>query len=222
MELKYNNQTITYIVNYRTKNKIYLRVKNGIVCVSCPKRTPKKHVEEILIKYFDTLVERINKTKIQNTIHFNGVSYIPKLVVGTKKGVIIDGNEIIIVSTKNDLDSFKKVLYAFYKEEVEKEISYIISTAMNDFYEINVFPRVEVRYMKSMFGNYNRTKHLVKLSSILAKYDRQYIKHVLYHELSHVFEMNHSKKFYAVFDLKYPNAKAVRKEFKKIKYYDYL
>jgi predicted metal-dependent hydrolase len=76
--------------------------------------------------------------------------------------------------------------------------------------------------MKSMFGNYHKVKHHVKLSSILAKYDYKYIKFILYHELSHVVEFNHTKKFFAYYEAKYPNAISVRKVFKKIKYNDCL
>ena len=73
-----------------------------------------------------------------------------------------------------------------------------------------------------MFGNYNKRYHRIKLSSLLAKYDYKFIKHVLYHELSHVEVLNHSKEFFSYFESKYPNAKLVRKELKKIKYNDYI
>ena len=115
----------------------------------------------------------------------------------------------------------KKALYNFYKQEVEKEIVRIIRDAMDDFSDIN-FPSISVRYMKSMFGNYNKQKHHIKLSSLLAKYDYLYIKHVLYHELCHVSVFDHSAKFMKLFEEKYENARLVRKSLKKIKYNDYI
>jgi predicted metal-dependent hydrolase len=221
-KIEYNKQSLFYDISYSTKKKIYIRVKNGFVNVSCPKNTSTKYIEELLYKYFDNLLEKVKKTKIQNIIHVNGIGYTPKFFIGKRKGVAIIENEIWITATKNSLDEYKKVLNDFYKEEIAKILPLIIEESKRDFYEIKKFPEVKLRYMKSMFGNYNRKTNIVKLSTILAKYDYMYIKHVLYHELSHVFEMNHSKKFYAVFDNKYPNAKAVRKQFKKIKYYDYI
>ena len=71
----------------------------------------------------------------------------------------------------------KKILYDFYKREVEKEVEKLISEAKKDFSEIS-FPTISVRFMKSMFGNYHKVKHHVKLSSILAKYDYKYIKFI--------------------------------------------
>lgn len=221
-KIEYNNQSLFYDISYSTKKKIYIRVKNGFVNVSCPKNTPTKYIEELLFKYFDNLLEKVKKNKTQNIIHLNGIGYTPKFYVGKRKGVAIMENEIWITATKNSLDEYRKVLNDFYKEEIAKILPSIIEESKRDFYEIKKFPEIKLRYMKSMFGNYNRKTNIVKLSTILAKYDYMYIKHVLYHELSHVFEMNHSKKFYAVFDNKYSNAKAVRKQFKKIKYYDYI
>ena len=151
----------------------------------------------------------------------NGIPYKPRYFVSDKNKVMIVGDEIYLYSKDDSLEKYKKILYDFYKKEVEKEIEKLISEAKKDFSEI-AFPTISVRFMKSMFGNYHKVKHHVKLSSILAKYDYKYIKFILYHELSHVVEFNHTKKFFAYYEAKYPNAISVRKVFKKIKYNDCL
>ena len=138
-----------------------------------------------------------------------------------RKDVKIVGDEIWITSTKNSYEEYKKILHEFYKKELICEIEKLLADAKKDFKEIK-FPKITVRYMKSMFGNYTKSTNVIKLSSILVKYDYKYIKHVLYHELSHALEMSHSDVFYKVFEGKYPDAKLTRKEFKKIKYYDYI
>ena len=210
-----------YEIKRSTKRKIYIRVKNAKVYVSCPKYTTVNEIEQVLKKHIDFIEKQIKKTTKTEVIHLNGQSYKPKFVHSNKNGVIVSTEEIYIYSKKNDIESFKKVLYDFYKSEVERELTKIINDAKYDFPEIN-FPTISIRYMVSMFGNYNKKKHHIKLSSILAKYDYKYIKFILYHELCHVTVFNHQKEFYDLYEKKYLNAKIERKMFKKIKYHDYI
>lgn len=210
-----------YIVRRTTKKKIYIRVKDGVVIVSATKFTTTSEIEQLLKKHILFIAKNLAKIENENVIHLNGIAYIPKFFIGKKDSVIVEGNEICITTKAYDYKMQKIALYNFYKREVEKEIVKIIKDAMYDFSDIN-FPSISVRYMKSMFGNYNKQKHHIKLSSLLAKYDYKYIKHVLYHELCHVTVFNHSNNFHALFESKYPNANVVRKSLKKIKYNDYI
>ena len=210
-----------YEIKRTTKKKIYIRVKDGIVKVSATKNITLKEVKELFAKHIDFIKEQLILTKKEDVIHVNGTPYKPRYFVSDKNKVMIIGDEIHLYSKDNSLEKYKKILYDFYKKEVEKEVEKLISEAKKDFSEI-AFPTISVRFMKSMFGNYHKVKHHVKLSSILAKYDYKYIKFILYHELSHVVEFNHTKKFFAYYEAKYPNAISVRKVFKKIKYNDCL
>lgn len=220
-QITYNNRTIFYVLKNSTKRRIYFRMRDGIVYVSAPKHLKEQELHQAFINNFDKLYQKCLETKTQNVIHVNGIAYTPKFFVGSKKDVKIVGNEIWITSCKNSYEEYKKILYEFYKKELIREIGKLLEEAKRDFKEIK-FPKITVRYMKSMFGNYTKSTNVIKLSSILVKYDYKYIKHVLYHELSHALEMSHSDVFYKVFEEKYPEAKLTRKEFKKIKYYDYI
>ena len=216
-----DNVSFDYEIKRSTKRKIYIRVKESLVIVSCPKTTKVADIEELLKKNIKFIEKQLVNNKKSEYVHLNGLAYEPRFILSNKSGVTIDGDTIYIYSKKNDIDSFKNVLYKFYKSEVERELTKIIYEAKCDFPEIN-FPTISVRYMVSMFGNYNRKKHHIKLSSILAKYDYKYIKFILYHELCHVLVFNHKKEFYDLYEKKYFNAKTERKLFKKIKYHDYI
>lgn len=219
-KIKIDDLVISYIVRKTTKRKIYIRVRDDIIYVSVTKKTTKKEIENILLKHKEFIKKTLEKNKKQDTIHLAGVSYKPRFIVGENK-VYIEGEEIVISAKTREIEAYKKVLYDFYKKEVLRVLESIYSVAEYDFKEIKI-PPIKVRYLKSMFGNYNRKNHEIKLSSILAKYDYEFIKVVLYHELSHLFEFNHSKEFYKVFESKYPNAKKINFMFKKIKYNDYI
>ena len=220
-QITHKNITLNYVIRRTTKSKIYLRVKDGVVVVSATKRTTIKDVESIIIKHFDYLVELIKKHEKQNVIHINGLSYVPKFYLGDKPKVILDNGIIYICAKKNDSDEYKKVLYKYFKEVVEREILSLIPEIKLAFPN-TIIPEIKVNYYKSMFGNYNRKNHTIKISSMLARYDKEYIRLVLYHEMCHIYEFNHSKNYYALFESKYPNAKRKNFELKKIKYNDYI
>ena len=164
-----------YEIKRTTKKKIYIRVKDGIVKVSATKNITLKEVKELFAKHIDFIKEQLILTKKEDVIHVNGTPYKPRYFVSDKNKVMIIGDEIYLYSKNDSLEKYKKILYDFYKKEVEKEIEKLISEAKKDFSEI-AFPTISVRFMKSMFGNYHKVKHHVKLSSILAKYDYKYIK----------------------------------------------
>lgn len=216
-----NGLSFRYIVRRTTKSKIYIRVKDGVVVVSATKRTTINEIESILSKYIDFITKNLEKSVKEDAIHVGGVSFKPKFFIGEKTNVMIVDDEIHITTKSYDYELQKKALYSFYKGLVENELKNIIDEATYDFKEINL-PSISIRYMKSMFGNYNKKKHHIKLSSMLAKYDFKYIKHVLYHELCHVSVFDHSAKFMKLFEEKYQNAKSIRKSLKKIKYNDYI
>lgn len=219
-QVKVDDAVINYVVRKTAKRKIYIRVRDGVVTLSVTKKTTKKEIENLIIKNIEWIKKTLEENKKQNVIHLAGIAYKPRFVVGNKN-VYIDGEEIVISAKTGDLESYKKVLYEFYKKEVEQKVTSIYETVKKDFTEINI-PPIKVRYLKSMFGNYNRKNNEVKLSSMLAKYDYEFVKVVVYHELSHILEFSHSKKFYQVFESKYPNAKKINFMLKKIKYNDCL
>ena len=219
--ITHKNITLNYIVRRTTKKKIYLRVKDGVVVVSATKRISIKEIESLIIKHFDYLVEQLNKNQVSNVIHFHGVAYTPKFYLGDHEKVAVIDDIIHICAKKNTREEYQKVLYKFFKEETIKELNRILPEVQRDFPEV-VIPQIKVSYWKSLFGNYNRKTHVIKISSMCARCDKEYTKLVLYHEMCHIFVFNHSKDFYSLFERKYPDAKRKNFILKKTKYYDYI
>ena len=113
----------------------------------------------------------------------------------------------------------KKVLYKFYKEQLENYINSIYREAIFTFGIVHK-PELKYRYLTSRYGSYSRVHNLITLSTMLAKYDYELIESVLYHELAHVLHFDHSRSFYDVLLKAYPNYKEINKKLKKTKYND--
>lgn len=220
-QITINDYTFNYVIRRTTKKKIYIRVKENLVVISCTKKTNSTYIKQILSENIDFIKEQLSLTNKELVVHLNDKLYSLKLEKGVKSSIQIDENMICITAKNTEINSYKKVLDELYKFEINKELCKIIYEAEKSFPEVKM-PNIIIRNMKRALGNYNRRKHLITLSTRLGKYDYKYIKFVLYHELSHVLEFNHSQKFYKVFESKYPNAKQITKVLKKIKYNDYI
>ena len=158
---------------------------------------------------------------MEKKIHLKGKEYNLTLKKGEKESLKIIDNEMIITSPNVDLCSYRKILRRLYKRVVEEEITRIIYDAEFDFKDV-MFPKIKVIYTVSRFGQYNRVKNEIQISSVMAKFDLKYVRVVLYHELAHTHFMNHKQEFLNLMEEKLPGSVELDKEFKKYRYQDYL
>jgi hypothetical protein len=68
-----------------------------------------------------------------------------------------------------------------------------------------------VRKMKTHWGSCNPAKQTLRLNSELAKRDPQYLEYVIVHEMLHIIEKGHNKKFYRLLSKYLPDWKNIRK-----------
>lgn len=73
---------------------------------------------------------------------------------------------------------------------------------------LNVKPKgYKLRKMKTLWGSCNITKQTILFNTELAKKSNQAIEYVVVHELMHLIEKYHNKRFYSLLDYYYPNWK---------------
>ena len=102
--------------------------------------------------------------------------------------------------TEADLDELEKRLRAIALPLVEKYSR-----------KMGVSPqKVKFTNAKTNFGSCN-TKRTVCFSRYLALYPERAIEYVVVHELAHLFELNHSPRFYAILEKYLPDWKERKK-----------
>ena len=69
--------------------------------------------------------------------------------------------------------------------------------------------------MKSRWGVCNTKSKIITLNLELIKRDITFLDYVINHELSHLIHPNHSKDFWNLVSINYPNYKEIRKMMKK-------
>ena len=117
----------------------------------------------------------------------------------------IEGDNVITPS--------KKALELFYNTEVDRVFKSEVEIAKKCFTNLPEFT-LKYRNMLTRWGVCNPSKKTVTLNTELLKKDINLLDYVIIHELCHFFEPNHSKKFWNLVGLAYPDYKNARKALK--------
>ena len=120
-----------------------------------------------------------------------------------------DGKSIILViRVETGLDKKNQLIKKWYARQVREEALYLIPK-----WEpvIGVKSgRLFVQKMKSRWGSCNIQNGNIRLNSELAKFPKGALEQVVVHELVHLLEPSHSKRFYSFMDEFMPNWKKLK------------
>ena len=216
------------IIKYKRIKNIYIRVKPDLnIYVTAPRRVSKKYIYELLEKRKDWIEDKKEENKKKNIydtnrkelksgneIFYLGKSYILKVLKCKKENIIIAGRIMYMyAAVKDDENRDAKtkqiVLDTWYKKEALKLFDSLIkkySSIMG--LEIDTF---SVKKLKSKWGSCDVRKKHITLNLELMKYPIQAIEYIIIHELAHLVEANHSRKFYDVVSLYMPEWKKHKK-----------
>lgn len=234
---KYNVE----IQKRKKQKRIYLRVKppKGQVVVTAPYRLSINAIEKFVLENMDFIeknIEDIRKRNLEinekNKMWLWGEKYPLRIAFSKSKDkVIFDGREIILNmprgeatdDIKNNLDSQRKVntslekieklINKFYKNEMEKVIFKIATEYENKFGE--KVSEIRIRNMKTKWGTCNIKNRRIWLNLNLCKLPKECIEYVVVHEIAHLKEKNHNKRFYNIIDEIYPKRKEAEKMLKR-------
>lgn len=210
MKYKASNGKELEIVIVRKNNKnTYFKVKEDLkIYVTCPIYLSRdsilkmiKENEEKILKIYDKAYEKSFDNEL---FLYLGKKYFIKIDNNLDK-VIFKENEVYAPSLK-ELDNF-------YKSEVERVFKEELEIAKKCFSNLPEFT-LKFRCMLTRWGVCNINKKTITLNTELLKKDIELIDYVIIHELCHFFEANHSKNFWNLVSLAYPNYKEARKRLK--------
>ena len=189
---------------------MYLRVSSstGEVTVSAPLKFSVKTIQaqlEFKRAWIHTARARaMSRTKASplkmdhgEMHYFLGVQYA--LVVHSKdhvKGVFIDGHFIHGFLESHSHDERKQRLHVWYKQQMQALIPDLIKK-WEPIIGVSVFAW-GIKSMKTRWGSCNVVAHRIWLNLNLIQKPLVCLEYVLVHEMVHLHEANHSKRFYAL------------------------
>ena len=204
-----NGKEIEVILTRKNNKNIYFRVKDDLkIHVTCPIYLGQENILKMIAKNEDSILKMYDKA------YENSRDNELFLYLGKKYFIEIKKEETEI---RFDNDTVfapsMKALENFYKSEVERIFKSEVEIAKKCFSNLPEFT-LKFRSMLTRWGVCNLSKKTVTLNTELLKKDIDLLDYVIIHELCHFFEANHSKNFWHLVGLAYPNYKEARKRLK--------
>lgn len=221
-EIEFENKKYKSIIKTNKKSKyIRLKITEDLIFVfTINYLISMNDIKYFLQVYKTAISERLNK--IQNATFFNPLNNVISLlgkehkleIVSTKNNNKYEiGYKNITLYLRSDEDK-EKVIRKILKKEAEK---YIIprayELAKKNNFEVN---EIKIKWMIGCWGNCRKLSKKILFSSKLIAYPKEVIDYVIFHELCHLIEANHSSNFWNLvshFCPWYKSAKKVLKSF---------
>ncbi|MBQ2654400.1 MAG: M48 family metallopeptidase [Methanobrevibacter sp.] len=218
-------ENITVTLERKNIKNMYLRIlpPNGDVKVNAPLFLSDEEIinfvkskKEWILKKQRYIHENDIKTPLKyvngETHYLWGKEYTLQLIKNdTINHVLIDETKSIIylpIPQKTTIEKRKNLLDEFYRTEMKKAIPQVLDKCTKI---VGKTPsEVKVRKMKN-WGNCRYQDKRITLNLNLAKKDPICLEYVMIHELCHLIEFNHSKKFKILMDKYCPNWKEIKK-----------
>ncbi len=209
----------------RIKN-LYLKVSplSQKVRVSVPMHVPDKAIEHFVVSRADWIKKQLAKKLVvpkvevlnfvTGEIHFyKGKSYQLEVVThsGSPKVELLENDTIVLRAKSGTSEERKeKVMNEWYRASLKEEIPKLIEK-----WEPVMHVQVKefgVKRMKTRWGTCNIGAQRIWLSLELAKKSPECLEYVVVHEMVHLLERLHNKRFHAFMDLFLPDWRERKKE----------
>lgn len=208
-----------YTVKFQVRKTLSLYVlTDGTVEVRAPHGMNQKHIVSFVekksswvIKTREQQLQRKQwKTMIEpgSKIWFLGTARNLEVKTG-KEMAVLCSDESIAVSARDpwNLPRLSRQLNDWYRDQAQQIFSERLILVCQRFPGILAAPELRLRSMRRRWGSCSRSGR-VTLNVELVKLPMTLIDYVIAHELCHLFEFNHGKKFYELLEFVMPDWRA--------------
>jgi predicted metal-dependent hydrolase len=215
-----------------TKKKvkyIYLRIchPNGEVKVSAPRYSSLDSIRVFVLSKLPWIKEQQVKVKnrkreiqldfVSNEIHyFDGKSYALNIIEKAGRPQIMLKDNVMEMYVKPDTVKSKRKLLveSLYRKHLKDSIPvYVQKWEPVMKVKVNSF---NVKRMRTKWGTCNIREKRIWLSLELAKKPAHLLEYVVVHEMVHLLERNHSKRFYGFMNEFLPGWRYMKEELNKV------
>lgn len=225
LKLAFDNIEIEVTKKY-IKN-IYLSVHppNGAVKISAPIGLKDEDIKQFAISKLSWIRKQKSKFKNQKRFvenkfisgephYFLGTEYSLNVIyqASNRSKVEITNQKFInlYVNQNSSKEKREKVLREWYREELKKLIPPLLKK-----WEEKIGVHTEdwrIKQMKTRWGTCNIMDKRIWINLELVKKPLRCLEYIIVHELVHLIEKNHGKRFIALMDKYYPDWRKVKSE----------
>lgn len=208
----------------KTIKNVYIRVypPDGRVVISAPGRMTDKEIAGFINSKRQWISKQHNRLKnteqkqqkkyVNGEYHiYEGQKYLLKIIEGTKNISVRLYEDCIIMSLDRDYDreTRERIMDAWYRHALKCKIA-----GLKEKWEENMQLRVSevrIRKMKTKWGTCNVRDRRIWINLELAKYPDSILEYIFVHEMVHLLERRHNKRFYSLMDRYLPGWKERKK-----------
>lgn len=208
-QIQYGTKQITFSVESRKRKSIAVEVHpDTSVQIKAPldcsigdiKKVVSKRSKWIITqqKFFEQFLPETPKRQyvIGETHHYLGRKYMLKIIKTDENKVKIKGSYLVIHTPDDNPEKVKHLLTEWYYKRASKVFEKVYNEAFQKFNQYNLQkPDMQIKRMKKRWGSYTASGNMI-INPELIKAPSVCIEYVMIHELCHLIERNHSKKFY--------------------------
>lgn len=212
------SSNFSYAVTYQKRKTLVVYVHDdGNVEVRAPHGLSQKHivrfVEEKATWIQRSIAKQTNKHQWKNTIEPGASMWFlgrPRKLEVRQSSVasILYDEEVIAVAARDpwSLSALTRQLNDWYRDQAHAIFHERLLLVCQRFPGIIAAPELRLRKMQRRWGSCSRGGR-VTLNTELVKLPLSLIDYVIAHELCHLSEFNHGKKFYALLEYVMPDWK---------------
>lgn len=226
LELGRMNGNIFVLIERKEIKNVHLKVYRDLsVKLSVPKNIPDEWIEKFLNKrkkWINDQLFKYKKSSGTNNLSYlrNGCSF---QMLGKDKRIYIhhgkkkieeDEKKInIYLEDKNNFELATKYFSEWWRSS---SYNLYMNEAINFYEKIFKkykipFPKLQIRKMKTMWGNCNPLKSLITFNEYLYKANLLGIQYVVLHEMTHLLYPRHNDNFYNFLTIHMPDWKERKK-----------
>ncbi len=226
-ELVYQYKDLQVKILYKKIRHTYLRVKpEGYIEVTTNYRSSLKYLDQLIDRFYTSLKSKQQSVQAYRenlqtlseglSIKLCGKEYL--LVVSQAKQNKVnfcDGNCFLAVKDPDNLELKQQTLHKGYKQIAKQVFAELISSRFSYFEKLGFsMPKLTIKTMRTRWGSYAKATNRINLNLALIYLEPKLIDYVVVHELCHIIEQNHSRKFYDLMAIFLPNWYDLRRELK--------
>jgi len=211
----------TLLLKPRQKHR-YIRIRNGQVIVSAPRRSSQRSIEALLADKADWIVQHLHESQ-HNTpgdltrpgaqIYWRGERYDVHIASGHPPRVTItEDRATFYLAGPSDHAVLLRLLQAHYRQHASEVL---LPRVARWAATMGLFPeRISFRRARTRWGSCS-SRNTLSLNTYLLMLPDHLIDYVVIHELAHIRYKNHGPDFWACVARYLPDWKHHRQELKK-------
>jgi predicted metal-dependent hydrolase len=221
---RYGDKTYEYSVQLLDSRKKSISIHvlpDATVEVKAPAHTSAQKVIETMSKRARWIVRHVEKIQQQRSLilpreyisgethYYMGRRYVLKVVQSDVEQAKLTRGRFVVQCKEASKEKVKVLLAGWYKEHAHQVFDRRLKAIVSGMEWLDKAPPMTVRLMKKQWGSCS-PRGRISLNWNLVKAPMDCIDYVITHELCHLQEHNHSKRYYTLMDRHTPEWRPIK------------